>query len=200
MKKATKLLLVAISLALIVGVAVGGTIAWLLDTTPEVVNTFTTTNIDITLTEEEGGTNKEFEMVPGNTIAKDPVVTVIEGSEPCYVFIEVVKSKNLDTYITYTLDSKWKALGDAYPNIYYYEGVVDASEADQVLQILAGKTNYVDGYVTVNNTVTNQLMDEAKTNKPTLTFKAYACQEANVADPVTAWGYASAAGVPVYGN
>ena len=46
MKKKTVALLLACVMAL--GVAVGGTLAWLTDTTQEVKNTFTDSNINIT--------------------------------------------------------------------------------------------------------------------------------------------------------
>lgn len=51
MKKRTLALLVA--LVLVVGCIIGGTLAWLTAKTDAVVNTFTTSDIDVTLTETE---------------------------------------------------------------------------------------------------------------------------------------------------
>lgn len=62
MKKRTLALLVA--LVLVVGCIIGGTLAWLTAKTDAVVNTFTTSDIDVTLTETE----EEYKMVPGYTI------------------------------------------------------------------------------------------------------------------------------------
>ena len=61
--------LVVLSLMMVLAVAaVGGTLAWLTDSTQEVKNTFTTSDIEITLTESE---NLDLKMVPGFTITKD---------------------------------------------------------------------------------------------------------------------------------
>lgn len=81
MKKKSLALLVAV--VLVIGCVIGGTLAWLTDSTEQVKNTFTTSDIDITLTETTG---TEYKMVPGYTIAKDPKATVLAGSEECVPF------------------------------------------------------------------------------------------------------------------
>ena len=70
---ATKTMFMILAVVLIVGISVGGTLAWLTDTTTPVTNTFTVGDINITLAESE---NLNLKMVPGNTITKDPKVTV----------------------------------------------------------------------------------------------------------------------------
>lgn len=92
MKKKTLALFLALTLVL-VGV-IGGTVAWLTDTTESVVNTFTDSDIDITLEETTG---EDYKMVPGYTISKDPQVTVETSSEKCYLFVKLEKSENLMT-------------------------------------------------------------------------------------------------------
>ena len=72
--------------ALCVGLGVAGTLAWLTDKTESVTNTFTTSNINITLTETTGS---NYQMIPGFTITKDPKVTVSAGSEDCYLFVKL---------------------------------------------------------------------------------------------------------------
>lgn len=104
MKKRTLALLVA--LVLVVGCIIGGTLAWLTAKTDAVVNTFTTSDIDVTLTETE----EEYKMVPGYTIHKDPKTTVVKGSEECYLFVKVEKSANFDSYMTYEMADGWTAL------------------------------------------------------------------------------------------
>lgn len=170
MKKKTLALVLALTL-LVAGV-VGGTLAWLTDQTAEVKNTFTVGDINIGLTE----TTADYKMVPGNTIAKDPTVTVQANSEACWLFVQVTKSENLDTFITYAIAEGWTELQDG---VYYRE--VPASAADQTFSVLAGNT------VTVNNTVTKTMLETAKTDAPTLTFQAYAVQKDNVASASDAW-------------
>ena len=65
MKK--KAWLSALAVVLVLCCAVGGTLAWLTQKTDAVVNTFTVGDINITLTETE----REYKMVPGNTIDKE---------------------------------------------------------------------------------------------------------------------------------
>lgn len=114
MKKKTLALVLALTL-LVAGV-VGGTLAWLTDRTAEVKNTFTVGDINIGLTE----TTTDYKMVPGNTIAKDPTVTVKANSEACWLFVQVTESENLDTFITYAIAEGWTAL-PGVDGVYYRE-------------------------------------------------------------------------------
>lgn len=159
MKKKTLALVLALTL-LVAGV-VGGTLAWLTDQTAEVKNTFTVGDINIGLTE----TTADYKMVPGNTIAKDPTVTVKANSEACWLFVKVTESENLDTFITYAIAEGWTELE---AGVYYRE--VPASTADQTFSVLAGNA------VTVKSNVTKTTLETAKTNAPTLTITAYASQ------------------------
>lgn len=174
---ATKTLIVALAVMLVVGCAVGGTLAWLTDTTGPVVNTFTVGNIDIDLAE----TTTDYKMVPGATISKDPKVTVKSGSEACCLFVQVTESDNLGSFISYTVDSNWTALSGV-SGVYYRE--VAAATADVEFSVLT------NNQVTVKNSVTKDMMD-AITNQsatdPTLTFKAYAVQKAGFDTAADAW-------------
>ena len=177
MKKKTFVLLLA--LVLIAGAAVGGTLAWLTAKSDTVVNTFTTSDIDITLAETKGGTDKEFKMIPGCTIEKDPKVTVKAGSEKCYLFVKIEKSSNFDTFMTYTVADDWtQGNGTDIPSNVWYR-TVEASNKDQVFYVLKGDTTYQNGLVTVKDTVTKADMEALKAENatpPTLTFTAYASQ------------------------
>lgn len=177
MKKKITLLL---SLVLAVAIGIGGTLAWLTAKTDAVTNTFTVGNIDIAL--EETTTN--YKMVPGQTIAKDPKVTVEGGSEACWLFVKITESGNLDDFISYTVDSGWTLL-DGQAGVYYRE--VAATTGDVVYPVLTGNQ------VTVKDTVTKAMMDEitAQTaSAPTLTFTAYAVQKEGVGTPTEAWAKA----------
>lgn len=172
MKKKTLALVLALTL-LVAGV-VGGTLAWLTATTGEVQNTFTVGDINIDLAE----TTTNYKMVPGNTIAKDPTVTVKANSEACWLFVKVTESTDLKDFITYAIAEGWTAL-PGVDGVYYRE--VPASAADQTFPVLAGNT------VTVKSDVTKTMLETAKTDAPTLTFKAYAVQKDNVASASDAW-------------
>ena len=178
---ATKTLIVALAVMLVVGCAVGGTLAWLTDTTGPVVNTFTVGNIDIELAEQANN----FKMVPGATIDKDPKVTVKAGSEACWLFVKVTESDNLNSFISYTVDSNWTALTDV-PGVYYRQvpDLTATGASDVEYSVLT------NNQVTVKNTVTKSMMDDI-TNQtataPTLTFKAYAVQKAGVDTAANAW-------------
>lgn len=163
MKK--KSLALVLALAMIVVCVVGGTLAWLTATTPEVKNTFTTSDIDITLAETTG---TSYQMIPGYTITKDPKVTVKAGSEKCYLFVKVEKSANFDNFMTYDMADGWTAL-DGVNGVYYR--VVDASATNQEFAVLK------DNQVTVSGDVTKTMLNNLTENtQPTLTFTAYACQ------------------------
>ena len=173
MKKRTLIILVA--LVAVFGMAVGGTIAWLTDQTESITNTFTVGNINIELEE----TVREFKMVPGVTIAKDPKITVVSGSEACYLFVKVEKSANLDKFINYTMATGWTALTEA-DGVYYM--VVDATTSDTTFSVLAGDQ------VTCKDTVTKAMMDVlTEATYPTLTFTAYAVQQSGSASAAAAW-------------
>lgn len=172
MKK--KSLALVLALAMIVVCVVGGTLAWLIATTGSVTNTFTYGDINIKLEETgataavDGSATKEFKMIPGYTIAKDPKVTVLAGSEKCYLFVKVVKSANFDTFMTYNMADGWTAL-DGVNGVYYR--VVDTADMGTAYSVLANDK------VTVKDTVTKADMNAlTEATQPTLTFTAYACQ------------------------
>lgn len=180
MKK--KSLALVLALAMIVVCVVGGTLAWLIDKTDPVTNTFTYGDIDITLAETTG---TSYKMIPGYTIDKNPKVTVQAGSEDCYLFVKVEESTNLKQFISYTVDNGWTAL-TGVDGVYYR--VVNASAGDQTFSVLAGDK------VTVNSTVTKAMLNGLNAEgatQPTLTFTAYACQYNNSNDtnfgPADAW-------------
>ena len=174
MKKKTLALVLALTL-LVAGV-VGGTLAWLTDQTDEVKNTFTVGDINIGLAE----TTTNYKMVPGNTIAKDPTVTVKANSEACWLFVKVTESTDLKDFITYAIAEGWTELE---AGVYYRE--VPASAADQTFSVLAGDA------VTVKSDVTRTMLETAKTDAPTLTFKAYAIQKDHFATADAAWAEVS---------
>lgn len=176
MKKKTVALLLA--LVLVFGVVAGGTLAWLIDKTDPVVNTFTYGNITITLTESTGN---NYKIIPGKDITKDPKVTVKATSEACWLFVEVKEEGTfVADKVTYSIADGWtKGDGTKIPaNVYYRE--VSAVTADTDFSVLK------DNKITVKDTLTKEDIKNITTN-PTLTFTAYAVQKDGIADAATAW-------------
>lgn len=165
MKKKIAISIVAV--ALVLCCAIGGTLAWLTDKTGPVTNTFTVGDINIDLAE----TTSDYKMVPGNTIAKDPKVTVKANSEDCYLFVKVTKSGNFDQFLEYAMADGWTQY-EGTTDVWYR--TVPASNANQEFEVLK------DSKVTVKGTVTKEMMTSSDFTNPTLTFKAAAVQTANL--------------------
>ena len=177
MKKKTLISIIAV--ALVLCVSVGGVLAYLMDKTNSVTNTFTVGDINITLAETTGD---DYKMIPGETLDKDPLVTVKAGSETCWLFVKVDKSENFDTYMTYTMATGWTELESG---VFYREVAANAKD-DQVFGVLA------DDRVTVKGTVTKTLMISlTEATYPKLTFTAYAIQKAGFNTAAAAWAEAS---------
>ena len=170
----TKLLVLLMALVLVIGCAAGGTIAWLMTKTDPVVNTFTVGDVNITLKEHvldlttgqwatpETWTdvgNQDIQVLPGREIIKDPTLTVLEGSEECYVrvFIKIFWGRAADSEFSQFEYYDWFDFNDdwslrrifngttAYRGQYvgfdlyelrYIPGKVDASEEDQVITVM----------------------------------------------------------------
>ena len=186
MKK--KAWLSALAVVLVLCCAVGGTLAWLTQKTDAVVNTFTVGDINITLTETE----REYKMVPGNTIDKDPTVTVQAGSEACWLFVKVEETNwsrfpdaNGTAKVFYSVDVQkgWIALND-HPGVYYRE--VSAEDAQRG-----------DAYDVNCNVTVSQMLTKAEVNsiaagtQPRLSFTAYAVQRLGIDDAAAAWAAAN---------
>ena len=125
MKK--KILALTLVFALALALGIGGTVAWLTAQTDSVVNTFTVGDINITLA-ETGTTNnaKNYTFVPGDTLAKDPKVTVTAGSEDCYLFVKVENQISaIEAAGTTMIASQMAAKGwvkvDGTDNVYCYQ-------------------------------------------------------------------------------
>ena len=184
-RRARRIALTVALMALVAVISIGGTIAWLSMKTDPITNTFTVGDVTITLNETKGPDTqdgKSFKMVPGNEIAKDPKVTVVPGSEACYVFVKVTKMNKPDDYLTYSIDSaNWTELDATnYPGVYYKDVDAATATAGATYSVLTGDK------VTVK-AVTDADMVTAGNANPKLTFKAYAIQSDNMDDAADAW-------------
>ena len=71
------------------------------------------------------GIGVDIKLVPGRKIEKNPVITVLAGSEKCYLFVKVEDGLNGVATIDWTAGD-W-SLVEGTTNIYCYKEVVDAS-------------------------------------------------------------------------
>lgn len=200
-------LLLVISMMMVVAMAsVGVTVAWLTDSTDAVVNTFTAGDINITLQEHsynpQSNTlnmtsavvtqNSNYKIVPGLNLPKDPYITVKANSEACWLFVEITQSANwlpemtwdVDNTVQYGAETAWAKV-DGEDNVYYIK--VNATNVDTSFNVLKDKQIVVDGAG-----LTKAELD-ALTASPTLTFRAYACQQEQVTTLAAAWEAAKTA-------
>ncbi len=175
-----KLVVAMLAVTLLIGCAIGGTVAWLTDKTTAVTNTFTYGDIKIELTETQPA-GRHAKIIPGVDIAKDPKVTVKKDSEACWLFVKVEKVGTfVEGKVTYSIADGWtQGDGTNIPaNVYYRE--VGAVTADTDFAVLT------DNKVTVSDTLTKEDIKSIATN-PTLTFTAYAVQKDGIDTVEAAW-------------
>ena len=209
MKTKSKALLLALCAVLLVTVTVFGTMAYL-TSTDEVTNTFTVGKVAIKLDEAKANTDgtlvagadrvkaNSYKLLPGHTYNKDPMVTVLKGSESSYVKMTVTftKAAELDaifdpngadmTSIFNGYDStNWIAKGnteDTAKNTrtyeFWYKEAVGAPDADVALDALFDS-------ITVPGEITNEQL--ATIEGMTITVNAYAIQADSFANAEAAW-------------
>lgn len=182
-----KLVTAIVALTLALSCLVGVTMAWLSVETGPVTNTFTYGDINIelkehkyvngALTTEEVTANDTYKVIPGGEEDKDPFVRVKKGSEKCYVYVTIENTVKIDNEFVASVDvdtSKWEVVAtNGNTTLYRYSTVVDATSADQVLQVFT-KVSY-DGELILKTNI-------AQVENTKITVKAYAYQEANVSE------------------
>lgn len=179
-----KLVVAMLAVTLLIGCAIGGTVAWLTAKTDPVVNTFTYGDIDIELNETKP-TGRQAQIIPGVNIEKDPKVTVKANSEACWLFVKVQETGTfVANKVTYSIADGWTKLTGVtgVDNVYYRE--VGAVTANTDFAVLKGNV------VTVSDSLTKEDIKSITTN-PTLTFTAYAVQKDGFNTAAAAWAEAS---------
>lgn len=187
-----KSFIMALALVLVLGIAIGGTVAWLTASTDPVTNTFTVGDINITLTETGANNNaKSYTTVPGSKYDKDPNVTVQSGSEACWLFVKVSEVNNTMTVgsetkkiVNYTIATGWTAVPD-HAGYYYKE--ISADDMGKAIYVFTGEgeSNLKNGFVTINENVTKGQITAS--DQPQIVITAAAVQKDNVADVNAAW-------------
>ena len=179
------------AIVLFIGCTAGGTVAWLVSKPAAITNVFTVGNINAELTE----TKKEFKIVPGVDIAKDPVATVEANSENCYLFVklteenwptftEATKAGSTTRKVEYEIADGWTELESEH-GVYYRE--VTKKDTDQPFDVLKGNK------VTVSSTLTKENADAIqKAEAPKLTVAVYAVQKEGMGSAADAWETAKA--------
>ena len=121
-KKRAVVLLTAV--ALLFAAAVGGTIAYLMAQTSEVVNTFTPTNIDISVEEEFSGNVKENVVIRnnGNIPAYIRAMIIVTWQDE-HGNVHAQKPVEVTDYTLVLGNSPWKKENDGF---YYYQYPVAA--------------------------------------------------------------------------
>ena len=163
---------------------IGTTFAWLTDKTATVTNTFTVGNIKISLDETKGTEvvgGRQFKMIPGATIAKDPKVTVVGGSEACWLFVKIEETSNTFTsggatvkYVNYEIADGWTAL-DGFSGVYYRQ--VNANSSTGTVDAVTYSV-LANDQIIINSAAT--AADLAGATNTKLAFTAYAAQQAGL--------------------
>lgn len=209
MKTKSKALLLTLCAVLLVAASVMGTMAYL-TSTDEVQNTFTVGQVSIKLDEAKANTDgtlvegadrvkaNSYKLLPGHTYNKDPMVTVLSGSEASYIKMTVTFSKaneldaifdpdgaTLTTIFNGYDSSNWTYKGNtknAADNTrtyeFWYKEAVAAPDGNVALDALFDS-------ITVPGTITNKQLETIK--GMTITVNAYAIQADGFANADAAW-------------
>lgn len=194
LRHSRKTLILVAAMVIAMSGAIGGTLAWLIDSTAPIKNTFTVGDINISLQEDnvDGGSDKNnsYEMTPGKDITKNPTVTVYAGSKDSWLFVKIAESGNFHQFLSYKVADGWTALpGES--GVYYREVNRD-TENNQIFHVL--KNDTVSVHSSVTKEMLSGLLDSG--NYPTMTLTAYAVQrDASIAaidSAEKAWAIAAA--------
>ena len=173
MKKKTITAVAAMVCTLIIGI--GATLAYMASISGPVTNAFTVGKINITLTETTGS---DYQMLPGTTVAKDPVVTVERGSEECYLYVKLERQGNLDSYVSYEMAEGWQVLG-GIDGVYYR--LVERAVVNMSYHVLK------DDRLTIRSDLTKETMATIDVDQCQLTVTAYAIQTVGIESPSDGW-------------
>ncbi|MBR3863378.1 MAG: hypothetical protein IKM42_06990 [Clostridia bacterium] len=173
MKK--KLLIAAVALLCTLTVGIGTTLAYLASISGPVINSFTVGQVELRLVETTGDA---YRLIPGTTVEKDPVVTVVSGSEACYLYVKLERHGNLDSYVTYETEEGWHILG-GFDGVYYRS--LGYAAVDMSYHVLK------NDQLTVRSTLTKEQMAAVDPDECRMTVTAYAIQATGIESPSDGW-------------
>lgn len=209
MKTRSKALLLTLCAVLLVAATIFGTMAYL-TSTDTVTNTFTVGKVNIKLDEAKANSDgtlvegaervkeNQYKLLPGHTYNKDPMVTVLGGSESSYVKMTVTFSKANELDAIFAPDgadmlkifngynaTNWIAKGNTKDETantrtyeFWYKEAVAAPNGDVALDALFDS-------ITVPGEITGAQL--ATIVDMTITVNAYAIQADGFADAAAAW-------------
>ena len=209
MKTRSKALLLTLCAVLLVAATIFGTMAYL-TSTDTVTNTFTVGKVNIKLDEAKANPDgslvegadrvkaNSYKLLPGHIYSKDPMVTVLSGSESSYVKMTVTFSKANELDAIFAPDgadltrifngydaANWTYKGNTKDETantrtyeFWYKEAVGAPDGDVALDALFDS-------ITVPGEITNEQL--ATIEGMTITVNAYAIQADGFADAAAAW-------------
>lgn len=211
--KKKKTILAALVLLLVV--AVGGTIAYFTDTDTK-TNTFTIGNVDISLTEDgwdalADANNNDIpdvaeDMMPGESVTKDPTINNLSTKNPAYVFAKVevpcttivAPATTSEELYTYTTNAGWTELssaavactsGGTATHVYYYGtgGTLTALAKAANASTPTPTSNPVFSSVTLRSTLKG---NEGLTGNKNIVVTGYGIQTEGLTStaPADVWG------------
>ena len=211
--KKKKTILAALVLLLVV--AVGGAIAYFTDTDTK-TNTFTIGNVDISLTEDgwdalADANNNDIpdvaeDMMPGESVTKDPTINNLSTKNPAYVFAKVevpcttivAPATTSEELFTYTTNAGWTELssaavactsGGTATHVYYYGtgGTLTALAKAANASTPTPTSNPVFSSVTLRSTLKG---NEGLTGNKNIVVTGYGIQTEGLTNtaPADVWG------------
>ena len=206
-----KKLMTVLALVLVIAMSVAGTYAYL-TSADKVVNTFTVGDVQIKLDEAKANPDgslvpnadrvkaNSYKLLPGHKYNKDPMVTVLNGSESSYVKMTVTFSDaaaldaifapngaDMTSIFNGYNSTNWELKNvtkDTENNTrtyeFWYKDTVAAPNGDVALDPLFDS-------ITVPGTITNAQL--ATIEGMTITVNAYAIQADGFADAADAWSH-----------
>ena len=179
MKKAKKILALALCAVLLVVGSVAGTLAYLTDK-DDVTNTFTIGKVDIKLEEykidAEGKKTAEvvteqenIKLIPGRKIQKEPFITVDPNSENCWLMVKI--ENELAAAGTITMAEGWTEVG-TNTGIYVHNAEHEVGDIVPVFTAFDVKED---------------LEDLAAFDNKTIKVTAYAVQKEGFSNATEAW-------------
>ena len=207
--KRNKTIIAAVVLLLVF--VVGGAIAYFTDTETK-TNTFTIGSVDITLTEagwdaltdtdEDGIPDLAEDMMPGESVTKDPLITNVSTKNPAYVFVKlevpcttiVAPATVSQELFTYTINAGWTELtvsnelpvactsGGTATHVYYY----GSNGSLTALATSTATTNPLFSSVTLRSTLTG---NEGLTGEKQIVITGYGIQTDGLSSttPANVW-------------
>lgn len=206
-----KKLMTVLALVLVIAMSVAGTYAYL-TSKDTVVNTFTVGNVQIKLDEAKANPDgslvdgadrvkaNSYKLLPGHEYNKDPMVTVLKGSESSYVKMTVTFTKaaaldaifapngaDMTSIFNGYNSTNWELKNvtkdtekDTRTYEFWYKETVAAPDADVALDALFDS-------ITVPGNLTNAQLDSIK--GMTITVNAYAIQADGFSTADAAWSH-----------